>query len=97
MEASPKRSLSLRPTFAPAHALLANVLLQLDRATEALPHAEQAVALDRFESYHQLTLARVLAPLGKVDLALAPAKLARQLARSEFDIRESERMLQRLR
>jgi tetratricopeptide (TPR) repeat protein len=97
METSLKRSLSLRPTFAPAHALLANVLLQLDRAADALPHAEQAVALDRLESYHQLTLARVLAQLGKVDLALAPAKLARQLARSEFDIRESERMLQRLR
>ena len=97
MEASLKRSLSLRPTFAPGQALLANVLLQLDRAGEALPHAEEAVALDRFESYHQVTLARVLLRQGKVDLARAPATLARQLARSEHDVRESERLLQQLR
>jgi len=97
MEASLTRSLSLRPTFAPAHAQLANVLLQLNRAADALPHAEQAVALDRFESFHQLTLARVLFRQGKVDLALAPATRARQLARSEFDIRQSERLLQQIR
>jgi Tfp pilus assembly protein PilF len=97
MEASLKRSLALRPTFAPAHALLANVLLQLNRAADAQAHAGQAVALDRFESYHQLTLARVQAQLGKSDLAKATATRARQLARSEFDIRESERFLQRLR
>ncbi len=97
MEASLRRSLSLRPTFAPAHALLANVLLELDRAGEALAPAEQAVALDRFESYHQLTLARVLLQQGKADLAKTPATLARQLARSDFDVRQSERLLQQLR
>jgi tetratricopeptide (TPR) repeat protein len=93
MEKSLRRAIERRPTFAPAHALLANVLLELDRAADALPVAQRAVALDAFESYHQLTLARSLRAVGRASEALAPARHARALARSPFDVGAAERFL----
>ena len=93
MERSLRRAVELRPTFAPAHALLAAVLVQLDRASEGLPLAQRAVALDPTESFHQLTLARVLFRLGKRGEAIAPAQHARTLAKSAFDVNAAEQFL----
>ena len=97
MEKSLTRALELRPTFAPAHALLANVLLELNRAPEGLAHARQAVALAPYESYHQLSLARVLLSVGKTGEAMAPAQHARNLAKSPFDVKAAEQFLNVLR
>lgn len=97
MEKSLRRAIELRPTFAPAHALLANVLLELDRAADALPVAQRAVALDAYESYHQLTLARSLRAAGRADEAMAAARHARTLAKSQFDVNQAEKFLGLLR
>ena len=97
MAKSLRRAIELRPTFAPAYALLANVLLQLRQPAESLEAARQAVTLDAYESYHQLTLARALAASGKRGEALAPAHHAQSLARSDVDKRQAAQMLERLR
>lgn len=97
MEKSLRRAIELRPTFAQAYALLANVLLELDRAPEGLPVAQRAVALDAYESYHQLTLARVLHRTGKAAEAMAPAKHAHALAKSAFDKNAAEQFMTFLR
>jgi tetratricopeptide (TPR) repeat protein len=96
MATSLRRAIELRPQFAPAHALLANVLLQLRQPAESLEPARQAVKLDAFESYHQLTLARALSANGKKGEAMAPARHAASLARTDFDKRQAAQMLERL-
>ncbi len=97
MERSLRRSVELRPTFAPAYALLANVLLELDREAESLAPARKAVSLDPYESYHQLSLARTLIAVGKAAEAMAPAQHARRLAKSPFDVNAAEQFLKVLR
>ena len=96
MARSLRRAIELRPQFAPAHAMLANVLLQQRQPAESLAAARQAVTLDAFESYHQLTLARALAANGKKGEAMAPARHAQSLARTDFDKRQAAQMLERL-
>jgi tetratricopeptide (TPR) repeat protein len=96
MAKSLRRAIELRPAFAPAHAQLANVLLQMRQPAESLPAAREAVRLDPYESYHQLTLARALASNGKKGEAMAPARHAASLARSDFDKRQAAQMLERL-
>lgn len=96
MAKSLQRAIELRPQFAPAHAQLANVLLRLRQPAESLAAARQAVTLDAFESYHQLTLARALAANGKKGEAMAPARHAASLARNDFDKRQAAQMLERL-
>lgn len=97
MARSLRRAIELRPAFAPAHALLANVLLRLRQPEDSLPAAREAVRLDAFESYHQLTLARALAASGKTSEAMAPARHAQSLARTDADKRQAAQFIERLR
>ena len=97
MEKSLRRSIELRPSFSRAHALLANVLLKLDRAPESVPVAQRAVALDAFASYPQLTLARALLSTGKQEEAMVSAQRARTLAKSAVDKNAAEQFITLLR
>ena len=76
MERSLRRAVALNPRFAPAQALLAQTLVRLDRATDALPFAQQAVTLSSTDSYIHESLARVYWALGKREDAIASARRA---------------------
>ena len=76
IEKSLRRSVALNARFAPAHAMLAQTLVRLNRAADALPFAQQAVTLSPIDSYGHESLARVYWALSKRDEAFASAKRA---------------------
>jgi tetratricopeptide (TPR) repeat protein len=54
------QSIAMNPRYAPAHAMLADTLLAARRYADAVPAAQQAVALDPASATTRLVLARVL-------------------------------------
>ncbi|MGD0362587.1 MAG: protein kinase [Bryobacteraceae bacterium] len=70
-EQSFRKAIELNPGSPAAHRWYAQLLTGLDRAQEALPHIEQAVSLDPFNSDLQVRRGTTLLYCGRVDDALA--------------------------
>jgi tetratricopeptide (TPR) repeat protein len=76
-EAAAKAALQADPSFAPAAHFLGNLLVEMDRCYEALPHLEAACALQPELLAHQRDLGGALLYVG--DLARGRAHLMRAL------------------
>ena len=85
IEAHLRRAIDANAQFAPALSWLAATLTELDRAAEAVPLAQRAIALDAPSSSYRMTLARALWRLGQPDEARAAALAARALATNDAE------------
>lgn len=74
------RSIEINPDYSWAYALLAQVRVRLEAATDALQPARMAALLAPAESAHRRTLAEVLGHLGRLDEATAEAGRSLALA-----------------
>jgi tetratricopeptide (TPR) repeat protein len=93
LEKALQRSIGLNPSFAPSHRMLAEVLLRLDRYSDALAVAERAETLDRRDMYAQLVMSRALWGLSKPDQAMAAAKRALSLSTTDPERRNAQQLL----
>jgi tetratricopeptide (TPR) repeat protein len=93
MEKALRRSVSLNPTFAPSHLMLAQVLLELERYADALPVAERAETLDRRDMHAHIVMSRALWGLSKPDQAMAAAKRALSLSTTDTERRNAQQLL----
>ena len=93
IEKSLRRAVTLNPKFAPTHYLLAQTLVRLDRATDALPLAQRAVTLAPFDSFSHATLARVYSALSRHDDAIASARRAMSHADSDTARKNAQNLL----
>jgi tetratricopeptide (TPR) repeat protein len=82
-----ERSIALNNDFAQSQQALGSVLVQMGLFNEALTPAKRAVELDPGQVFGHTTLAAVLARTGKKDEALAEARLAMTLARTDAERR----------
>jgi tetratricopeptide (TPR) repeat protein len=64
------RALQADPTHRPSRVALAELLVQLDRWREAIPHFEHAVAADSSDARTSYNLACLLAREGRIEPAL---------------------------
>ena len=88
-----RRALELDPTSANTLSYLAETLLDLQQAQEALPFAKQAVEKDPSSSYHRMALARVAWQLGQPDDAIAVARSAVAAADDDGERQYAQRFL----
>jgi tetratricopeptide (TPR) repeat protein len=88
-----ERSVALNNNFASSQQALGNVLLQLGLFNEALVPARRAVELDPAQVFGRATLASALARAGKKDEALAEARLALTLARTDAERRSVQSVI----
>jgi tetratricopeptide (TPR) repeat protein len=94
MERGLRRATRLNPRFAPAQSLLAETLVRLHRAEEALPFAQQSVALASTDPFNHLALARTYWALSKRDEAAASARRALALADTENERRSAQQLVE---
>jgi tetratricopeptide (TPR) repeat protein len=85
MEALLTKATALNATYGPAFAFKASVLLQLNRAPEALGLALRSVTLDSEVSSSWLVLGRVYDRLKKADDAHVAAQRAKDLAHTDVE------------
>jgi hypothetical protein len=83
----------LDPKDAAAHSFLAQVRDELEQREEALALATKAVELEPGESYHRLTMARILWNAGRSDESLQMAKTALQTADGDEEQQHAQRFL----
>jgi tetratricopeptide (TPR) repeat protein len=82
-----ERSIALNGDFAPSQLALSSVLMQMGLFHQALPPALRAVELDPGRVNGRTTLASALARTGKIEEALAEARTAMSLARTDAERR----------
>jgi tetratricopeptide (TPR) repeat protein len=82
-----ERSIALNRDFAPSQLALSSVLMQMGLFHQALPPALRAVELDPGRVNGRTTLASALARTGKIEEALAEARTAMSLARTDAERR----------
>lgn len=88
-----QRALDLDPQSADALSFLADTLAGLGRLDEALEMASKAVEIAPAESYHRITMARILWKEQRPDDALQMAQWALQTADNETERRRAQEFL----
>jgi TPR repeat protein len=83
----------LEPGSANTLSFLADLKSDLGQGEEALALAQKAIEIEPAESYHRLTLARVLWDLGRVDDAMRAAQTALQAADDERSRKNAQEFL----
>jgi predicted Zn-dependent protease len=79
-EAALQRALAIDARLAPAHALLAGALVKQGKATDALPHFDQAIELGADSPEVRLGYAEALRTLGREKEAEAQMEAYRRLS-----------------
>jgi tetratricopeptide (TPR) repeat protein len=94
MEAGLARAVQLNPSFADAHARLAEVRAALGQpASEVMPAIARAVELEPSSVWHRLTAARVLWRFNNLADARKAAQVALTLARTDQERAEAQRLI----
>lgn len=95
IEANLAKAVESNPTFAAAHAALAEVRAELERPQLSIvTHMHKAVALEPANAWHRIVAARVLGRLGARDEARKAAESALKLADEDAPAKaEAERLL----
>jgi tetratricopeptide (TPR) repeat protein len=93
LEKALRRSTDLNASFAPSHRMLADVLLRLERFSDALPIAQRAEALDRRNMHAHALMARAFWGLSKSHEAMAAARRALSLSTTERDRQSAQRLI----
>jgi tetratricopeptide (TPR) repeat protein len=88
-----EKSIALNGNFGQSQQALSNVLLQMELYNEALTPALRAVELEPTQLFFRTTLASVLVRLGKKDEALAEARTAMSLARTDAERRSVQNLV----
>jgi TPR repeat protein len=93
MESSLERAVRLNPDSADAHAFLADVKVDVEKATPAFALAARAVELEPWDAGHRLVAARVLDRLGKKEDARKVAEIGLALAKNDADRQRAQAFL----
>jgi len=93
METLLRRSVALNSFYVPAQTFLADTLAQGATPADALPIAIRAASLDPSSAGARLTLARVLARMGRRDEAIGHARATRALAQTDAERGAAEELI----
>jgi len=88
-----ERAVALNGAYAPAHAALASVMLDLERNDQALERAKRAVVLEPGMTYGRLVLAQALWATQDRAGALREAREALAVARNDDDRRSAQQAI----
>jgi tetratricopeptide (TPR) repeat protein len=93
LAASLEKARALEPTSADTLSFLADLKADLGQGAEALALVQKAIEIEPAESYHRLTLARVLWDLQRPDEAMRAAQTALQAADDDSSRKNAQEFL----